>query len=182
MNDAFTKIFWGFIIVFIDIRFILPFDILADSIGYFFIYLGINLVRHEFPIDKKASYSAIVLAILSIPTFFYQTETGAGQFTDHFNWYLTVLTLGHFILIFYVFQLIVEIAKTSGDDSFVRRSSNTFITYFIVTFVVYIWTSFSMNFPINSEWATITTVLLVISFIMGIVFLSLLWSTRNIRI
>lgn len=182
MDSSFSKIFWGFIIVFIDFRFILPIDILADPIGYYLIYLGIKLVLHESPIGKKASYMAIFLAILSISTIFHQTNNGVEQSFTHFDWYLTALTLAHFILTFYVFQLIVEIAKKAGDEAFVRKSSNTFISYYIINFVVYLWTSFSMNLSINSQWATVTTVLFIISFIIGILFLALLWSARKISI
>lgn len=182
--SAFTKIFWGFLLVFLDIRLFMPIDIFADPIGYFLIFSGVQIMVKDFPIGRKAKYLSIVLSIFSIPTIFYEkVDVGVGEFISYFNWYLSALGLAHYILIFFVFQLIVEIAKRSENEELIRRSSTTFTAFFIVTFVIYLWTTFAINLPMHSNWViSVSTSLLIIGFIMGIVFLTLLWSTRNVRI
>lgn len=182
--SAFTKIFWGFLLVFLDIRLFMPIDLFADPIGYFLIFSGVHLLVNDFPIGRKAKYLSITLSILSIPTLFYdKVDAGVGEYFSYLNWYLSALGLAHYILIFFVFQLIVEIANRSKNENLIRRSSTTFIAFFIVTFVIYLWTTFAINLPMHSNWViSVSTLLLIIGFIMGILFLTLLWSTRNVRI
>nr|WP_106783129.1 hypothetical protein [Lysinibacillus timonensis] len=181
MSKAFTKIFWGFLFIFLDIRLIMPIDLFADPIGYFFIFSSIEMIYDDLQIGRKAKNVSLALAILSIPTIFDLTvDNGIGQ---PLNWYMTGLGIAHFVLIFYIFQLIVEIAKKAGDEVFIRRSNNTCITYFIVTFIIYLWTSFAMNLSMHTDgFMTVSILLLIIGFIMGIVFLALIWSARKIHI
>ncbi|WP_017755060.1 hypothetical protein [Calidifontibacillus oryziterrae] len=185
MSQAFSKLFWGFLFVIIEIH-IIAIDILADPIGYYFIFSGITLIVHDFPIGSKAKNLSFVLILLSIPTIFIQQNTGMdqlGQLPFVIGWplYMSALGVIKLILVFYLFQLIFAIVHQHGDEDLKKRSERTFYIYMIVTFVSMIVSSFAINFSMEQFMAVAVFVILS-GFIIEIAFLALLHSLRKLKI
>lgn len=183
MSEAFSKIFWGYILVLFEIH-IFVIDILPEPIGYYLIFSGISMLLNDFPICSKAKNMALSLTFISIPTVFIQQNAGAdplGQipFLSGWSLYLTVLGVLKLILVFYIFQLILAIVKEHGDFSLINRTTKTFYTYIIVMVLTMIAHSFTINFS-TDQFMVVTIISLVLGFIMEIVFLVLLRKMRKI--
>ncbi|MDM5333816.1 hypothetical protein QUF56_11315 [Ureibacillus composti] len=185
MYKAFHRIFWGYLIVWIEIH-LFVIDILADPVGYYLIYSGISHVIKDFPIGHKAKKLAMVLVFISLPTVFVQQNLRIDQLThlsmfSGWTFYTTLLSLLKFILVFYIFQLIMAIVQLHGDERMIRRSSRTFIFYVIGMFFVLCLNTFMINLPV--EILLFSAVVSVIgSLILEIVFLLLLRSVSEIKI
>ncbi|WP_404332506.1 hypothetical protein [Mesobacillus maritimus] len=63
LYEGFRKIFWGFILVFLEIH-LLIIDILPDPIGYYLIFSGINLLNKHYGVSSKGKGFALGLVIL----------------------------------------------------------------------------------------------------------------------
>ncbi|MCM3651395.1 hypothetical protein [Metabacillus litoralis] len=151
MNQAFNRIFWGYLFVLIEIH-IIVIDILADPVGYYLIFSGITMLLKNFPIAHKARKLSFALIFISIPSVFIQQNAGINQleqlsFLSGWSLYMIVLDLVKLILVFYIFQLIMTIVHKHADDGLL--------------------------------WIVLITI--IISFIMEIVFLILLWSLRKVH-
>lgn len=183
MSEAFKKIFWGYLVVLIEIHF-LVIDIFPDPLGYYLIFSGISMLLNDFPIGSKAKNMALVLIFISIPTVFIEQNAGADQlgqipFLSGWPLYMTVYGVLKLILVFYIFQLIMAIVREHGDFALTDRSTKTFYTYMIVMILTMIVHSFSINFS-TDQFLVVTIISLVVGFIMEIVFLVLLRKMRQI--
>ena len=184
MNQAFNRLFWGYLFVLFEIH-IIVIDILADPVGYYFIFSGITMLFKDFLIAHKARKLSFSLIFLSIPSVFIQQNVGTNQleqlpFLSGLSLYTTVLDLVNFILVFYIFQLIMTIVHQHVDGELIRRSSRTFSLYIIVKLLATIASPFAMNLSGDGLlWIVLITIF--ISFIIEIVFLVLLWSLRKVR-
>ena len=78
MRNHFSKIFWGLLVVVIDIS-INGFDVLADSVGYLIIAAGCRGLAGHSPGFSTAGTLAFVLAVLSLIGFAVPGEIAAGQ-------------------------------------------------------------------------------------------------------
>ena len=185
MAQAFNKIFWGYLIVLIEIH-IIVIDVLAEPIGYYLIYSGIKTLLNEFQIGNKAKSLSLVLVFLSIPTVFISQNTGANGLIHQsiFSWwslYLTVLSLVKLILVFFIFQLIMEVVHKYGNEGMIRRSKKTFTNYMIVTLFTLFLQPFLINF--SADYVLVIGIfIIIISFIMEIIFLVLLRSIKNLNV
>lgn len=185
MKNAFQTIFWGYFFVWLD--FYIMIDLLPDPVGYFLIYSGVKRIASKFPICEKVKNLSLVLVILSIPNVFIGPAlTGGNSFLQLFelsdwSWYSIALVVIDLLLIFYTFQLILEVVRTHGSARLIKRSKNLFIAYFCVVFLFYLSTTFAMNLP-NNFILSITMGLLVISFVMHILFLILLLDVRRVNV
>ena len=184
MNQAFNRLFWGYLFVLFEIH-IIVIDILADPVGYYLIFSGITMLLKDFPIAHKARKLSFALIFLSIPSIFIQQNVETNQlqplsFLSGWSLYTTVLDLLNIILVFYLFQLIMAIVHQHADDGLIRRSSKTFSLYLIVKLIATIASPFAMNLS-GDELLWIVLVTIFVSFIMEIAFLVLLWSFRKVR-
>ncbi|WP_085993556.1 hypothetical protein [Oceanobacillus senegalensis] len=174
MGEAFGKIFWGFLIVLIEIH-LFAFDVLPDPVGYYFIYSGISMLLYDYPLGKKASNWAIVLCFLSIPSVFI-SQNEVNQMVEVISFsqiYTTIMGIVKVILSFYVLQLMLKIAEERGGDDLRNGTSKFFRIYIITMMSVQILTPFAMNTHGNLLiMSTFITVLLVL--ILEIMFLVLI--------
>ncbi|SOC39838.1 hypothetical protein [Ureibacillus acetophenoni] len=174
MSPIFRKIFWGYILTIFDIRIFI--DILIDPIGYYLIYSGIKQLINKFPIGNKSKYVSLALIFYSIPSIFYEDTL------NDWDWYYGIFSLMDLILVFYLFQLIIEIAKAANDPSFEKRSLWTGRIYFINIFIIYLFSSFLPNIPLNNSLIFISIIILLSTLVLEIMFLVLLWATRNLYV
>jgi len=182
MKQALNKIFWGYILVLVEIH-IVAIDILPDPVGYILIVSGATLLIQDFPVAKKARNLAVILIFVSLPTVIIQQHIDyflLGQPSLFHGWsvYSTGLGLVKIILVFYIFQLLMSIVKTSGNQALLTRTSRTFKVYITIMLAGAITTPFSLNIA-GDELIWLTVLSGIISFIMEIVFLVLLRSIRK---
>lgn len=183
MSEAFKKIFWGYLVVLIEIHF-LVIDIFPDPLGYYLIFSGISMLLKYFPIGYKAKNMALVLIFISIPTVFIEQNAGADQlgqipFLSGWPLYMTVFGVLKLILVFYIFQLMMVIVKKHGDSALLTHTTKTYYAYILVMVLTMIAHSFSINFS-TDQYMVVTIISLVLGLIMEIVFLVLLRKMRLI--
>lgn len=142
LYEGFRKIFWGFILVFIEIH-LMVIDILPDPIGYFLIFSGINLLNNHFDYKNKGKHVALSLVFLSIPTLFIQNQ--AVEQMSGLAMYLSLIGILNLILVYYIFQLMVLIANKRKDHSLFKRTTTTFRIYMVLMFLVTFLEAFFIN-------------------------------------
>lgn len=174
-REGFQKIFWGFILVLIELH-IIVIDILPDPVGYYLIFSGLGLMANRFPASEKAKNFALGLALLSIPTVFIQNnavdQMGTGSIFSGWALYLNIIGILNLVLVYYIFRLMITIVEENGDLYLQSRTANTFKVYMIAMLIVTFSQSFAMN--MTQDVLIIYTILSVaVSLIMHIVFLVL---------
>ncbi|KGR77242.1 hypothetical protein [Ureibacillus manganicus] len=179
-NDkAFQKLFWGFLLIWIDVYVIV--DVFADPIGYYLIYSGIKLLVREFPIAKKSEFLAMILVIISAPSLFIKQppQPPTGFIYSAIDWYYTIISFANFLLIYFIFQLIIAIASKCGKQTMVNWSKTIGITYFVIMFIIHLSSSFAINLRIDDY---ISFAFLVAALIIHCVFLMLVDEARKLKI
>lgn len=183
MKESFNKIFWGFLLVLIEIHLIVV-DVLPDPLGYFFIYVGVQALAKHNTVGRKAEYISLILIIVSIPTIFIQNSSinGLGHVNPFNMWsiYMIVMGLCKLVLVFYVFKLMLAFAKEHDNLYLVKRTISTFKIYLVVMLLNQFLQSFVMN--LTSEAVTVLTIIMLISsLVLEITFLVLLRKFRDIE-
>ncbi|MBS4197287.1 hypothetical protein [Lederbergia citri] len=179
---AFTKIFWGFMIVFLDLK-INQFDLLPDFIGYFIVVSGlIDLSTFSFYF-KRANIYAIFLGLASIPTYFIGEINILGGFIPSTSTILilatlSIMTLIHLALIYYLLIGSIELANQHKKESLAYTTKNNLKIYIIVVLGVAVLTPFALNI---SETAALTLITIgsIASFVVEIMILILIWQYRK---
>lgn len=157
-------------------------DFLADPFGYYLILSGLKLLVPHFPVSIKAKNTALILIIASIPSVFIDQNNQIGQLSFLSGWslYFIIVGLLKIILVFFIFQVIMEIVKKYGNKDLISHSSKTFVIYMSVMFISSIAHSFSINFSVE-QYAWITIITVILSIIIEIVFLMLLNSVGKLK-
>lgn len=184
MRDAFKQIFWGFLLVWIDIHLFI--DILADPFGYYLILSGLKLLQLHIPISSKAKNVALLLIFVSIPSVIIEQNTGTiqmGQIPFLSGWplYFIILGLLKIILVFYIFQVILAIVQKYGEKELIKRSSKTFTVYMSIMLLISFIQSFSINFS-TEQFNWVVILMIIIGFITEIAFLMLLNTVGKLKI
>ncbi|MRH43793.1 hypothetical protein GH741_14035 [Aquibacillus halophilus] len=175
MKFAFKRLFWGFLLVLLEIH-ILVIDIFPDPVGYYLILSGLTWLIKDYPVGKKASNIAGFLIIFSIPTVFINqsnmNETiGQVDIFSGLSLYMVALELIKLVLVFYVFKFMLEIAQASADNNLYHRTLNTFKVYMIIMLVGHLLQAFTMN---ESGMVAFMVFALIVMLAMEVVFLVLL--------
>ncbi|MCH1626707.1 hypothetical protein [Fredinandcohnia quinoae] len=172
MNQGFKRLFWGYLLILLEIHYLVV-DILPDPLGYYLICSGVVKLSREFPLSTKAKNLAILMIFISIPTVFIQQN--APELNQNWLWssYATAIDILNLILVFYLFQVIMKVATKLGDLALISRSAITFKVYIIVMLIITFSQSFLMN--TTSDWMYGYAIITIpISLIMEILFLLLL--------
>ncbi|MED4015070.1 hypothetical protein [Sutcliffiella cohnii] len=171
MNEGFGKLFWGFLFVFIEIHFVFI-DILPDPIGYILIYTGLGIIVSKYPTIhvEKARGFALALIFFSVPTIFIAQNEIKKQVFTFWSTYSFLLEIVQFILIFYTFQVMLELAKKLESDLLYRGTSNLLKVYTSLFVLLTILQTFGMNFY-SSTLTGLIIFLNVITFVIMIIFL-----------
>jgi hypothetical protein len=184
MKESFGKIFWGFLLVLIEIHLIVV-DILPDPLGYFYIYTGIqNLIQFDKKNAERARLLSIILIFFSLPAMFIQNSSiqQIGEFTPLNGWsiYMTILGFAKLILVYYIFKLMLSIGHVLERKSLIKRTQSVFRFYMIVILTNYVLQSFMINLS-NDLLMGLIIFIIVGSLIVEITFLALLRTFRNTR-
>jgi hypothetical protein len=138
--SPFGKLFWGLLIVFVDLR-INGFDLLIDLLGYVVVVIGLGeLARRNRNFDRARPY-ATVLLILSALDLFTRTPTGdssvsAGLFGSP-GWaiaFAIALAFVNLMLVYLVCRGIGEMATQAGATDLADLSHTRWF-FFIATYV-----------------------------------------------
>ncbi|GIO25882.1 hypothetical protein [Ornithinibacillus bavariensis] len=181
MKSSFTKIFWGFIFVFLELH-IMVIDILPDPLGYYLIYSGITALAKKYFIGKKASTWSIVLIIFSIPSIFISQSSlhMTTQIPSFWSIYYTVLSILKLILIFYVFQLLVAISEQVAKKELYMWTKKFFGIYMTTMIAIYLVESFGMNMV--SDIVVVMGIFIILAvLIIEIMFLVLIYKYRGLN-
>ncbi|MCM3670623.1 hypothetical protein M3181_16795 [Mesobacillus maritimus] len=142
---GFRQVFWGLILILIEIH-IIAFDLLADPIGYYLIFTGVSVLNDHFGLASRARFISLALLLVSIPTVFI--ENGAIQQMGAFsgwNIYQNALEILNLVLVFFLFQLMLEVARVKGVSELSKRTMTTFKFYMGTMFLVLFSSTFAVN-------------------------------------
>ncbi|MDL4841177.1 hypothetical protein [Aquibacillus rhizosphaerae] len=172
MEFAFKRLFWGFIFILIEIH-IFVIDILPEPIGYYFIASGLAWLLKEYPIAKKASNLAYVLIVVSIPTVFINQNAMNNVIVSLSGWslYIIALNIAKLIIVFYVFKIMLLIAKACTHEFLYTNTTRIFTAYMVIMLLGELARSFGMNM---SGIIGFIVVVSIIMLVLEIVFLMLL--------
>lgn len=174
MRQGFKQLIIGFLFILLEVHVIV--DILPDFIGYIFIYNGIKLIATQTnqPYEKLKNL-CILLAVLSVPSFFLNDQT-----IPQIKWleyYPILLSLIKILLMYYLFNFLGLVVKFLPAEEAIERTNRMYYWYMVVTLGALLVQSFLMNMPMNAN-ALLLFIVMLASFIIEISFLVYL---RNIQ-
>ncbi|MGM9926807.1 MAG: hypothetical protein ACI35P_02560 [Bacillus sp. (in: firmicutes)] len=174
MDTAFKLLFFGFLLVFIEIDLFV--DLLPDFIGYILIYKGIQLLPVSSQYRRLSSGLAIVLSVLSIPFFFISNATVEGS--QWWGYYQVILQLLKVIIVYCFFRLIQKSMQMINRDDLLLSTNKMFKWYMSIILGAMFIQSFVMN--ISMYWQYIIQSVCVWSaFFIEIAFLFYLRKMRK---
>ncbi|MDW0118231.1 hypothetical protein QTL97_14960 [Sporosarcina thermotolerans] len=175
MNKALGNIFWGYLFIFFD--FYIMIDLLMDPIGYFLIYTGCARIVGAYPNAKKAMTVAMIGVFVSLPTVFINLSDSALPF----GWsiYESMLSILKLVIAFYLFLVLMEVAKIFGNVALHNRAQTTFKYFVTIHFAILTVMSFSMNVS-GDGWVALTVILIIAGVLMDILFLLLIRAFRRV--
>ncbi|WP_339252319.1 hypothetical protein NSQ43_01095 [Sporosarcina sp. FSL W8-0480] len=174
MNKALRNIFRGYLFIFLDIYIVI--DLLMDPIGYFLIYTGCARIVGAYPNAKKAMTVAMIGVVASLPSVFINLSDPALSF----GWsiYENILSILKLVIAFYLFLVLMEVAKTFGNEELHNRTRSTFKYFVTIHFAILTVMSFSMNVS-GDGWVALTVILIIAGVFMDILFLLLIRAFRR---
>jgi hypothetical protein len=173
MRESFHKLFWGFLLVLIEIHLIVI-DVLPDPLGYFFIYSGVQILSKTMTINKKAENLSLALIFISLPTMFVQNnpvnELGSVALLNGWSIYMTALGIAKLVLVYFIFKLMLYIVKDRRPRSLFNSTNSVFRVYMIVMLFNSLVQSFWMNMS-GDLLISFTIFILISSIIVEVMFL-----------
>lgn len=121
----------GFLFILLDIHAFI--DVLPDPVGYLLIGLGILKVVANGKNAKKAEITAYILMVLSIPTLVFSGEVLQQMQTDSTGWQLYgfVLSIGHLILMYFIFLMLVNEVEYLNDEETVQHRVRKMMRFYM---------------------------------------------------
>jgi hypothetical protein len=174
--SPFGKLFWGFLIVLIDVR-INGFDLLVDLAGFILIVIGLAELARRNPIFGRARPYATALLGLSAFDLFTRTSAGNsglllfGSAGLAFA-FLIALAVVNLMLVYLICRGIGEMARASGAvelaDLSVTRWQFFLFTYVLSTVLVIVAATS------DSAFGALALVSIIVSLVAAILFAGLL--------
>lgn len=156
MKPAFANLFWGVLLVWIDIR-ISAFDVLNDTLGYLLIAYGMHRISKPIPLFRFGRWLALLLAIISIPTTF--SEKTVSLFDRPFllegTWWEIWISgvAGEFVLLLLVYTLCegpARLAKSRGEKGLFEHMRGSWYVYLFSVVPLMLISPFLLNFDIQA--------------------------------
>ncbi len=147
--SSINKVFWGLIIVLIDINIIII-DILPDIIGYLIVVSGLNQLLAYSSNFSKAKGLSICLALLSLVTIFQGPPIPMDEFSLS-NMTLFVLAIStvhgilHLFMVYYTILGLIELAEKEGFMLFAKSANKGIYIYVIGSLISLAAVPFFMN-------------------------------------
>ncbi|MCG7343711.1 hypothetical protein MHZ92_06175 [Sporosarcina sp. ACRSL] len=170
MNKALRNIFWGYLFIFFDF-YIIMIDVFMDPIGYYLIYLGCARIVGSYPIAKKALTVGMIGIFVSLPSAFVNLSDSELPFG--WSLYASILSIFKLVIAFYLFFVLMGMAKSFGDEALFKRTQSTFKYFVTIHFAILVFMSFSMNVS-GDGWIALSVILVIAGILMDILFLILI--------
>lgn len=174
MRQGFKQLILGFLFVLLKIQIIV--DMLPDFIGYIFIYNGIKQIASlSNQSYDKLKVLCIALVIISVPNFFLN-----DQMIQQIEWlkhYPSLLALIKIVLVYYLFILLLGVAKLLPTDEALFRTNRMFSWYMVIMLSTSLTQPFFMNISMNIS-IPLMIIVIIASFLIELSFLIYL---RNIQ-
>ncbi|MBT2757631.1 hypothetical protein J7E71_17210 [Mesobacillus foraminis] len=164
LRDGFRKIFWGLILVLVEVH-IVAFDLLPDPLGYFYILSGFNLLTSRYEMDRKGKWLAAGLILLSLPTIVIQNGVYDTILVSPAAIYISIMGILNLILAYFIFQLMISVAASIGDRRLEKQTSGTCRMYMVAIFLVCLFQSFRINMS-SDQLTGLTLISFVFSLVM----------------
>lgn len=179
-SPFYNHLFWGFILVIIDIR-IGGFSILPDFIGFILIYNAlVNLARQHEAYDKARPF-ALLLIFLSLPHI-YETPGQnllanplVGQSLPLLLWgqiYLLFLL----ILLYYIYRAVSGLAKERGQEDLANYSTSVWRFYLALTGILLASTPFMLSLLVDK--AGFYIIIVILQFVSFVFFIHVIHRSR----
>lgn len=169
MNKALRQIFWGYLFLFIDIYIMI--DLLMDPIGYYLIFIGCARIVDAYPNAKKAMTVGMIGIFVSLPSIFVNLSDSALPFG--WSFYASILSILKLVIAFYLFFVLMDMAKSFVNETLYTRTQNTFKYFVTIHFATLALMSFSMNVS-GDGWVALSVILVIAGVLMDILFLFLI--------
>ncbi|HLR02763.1 MAG TPA: hypothetical protein VK111_08500 [Virgibacillus sp.] len=142
MRKSFGSIIIGVLFIFLDIR-VGAIDVFLDPIGYWFIYYGVIRLMDEYPVARRAKNSAAMLAFLTIPTVFISMNAVFHPLS-FLGLYMPLLQFLMIIFMFFLFQLMLQIADKKGYQKLYKQTRLFMFIYISVKAIIFLIQLFSV--------------------------------------
>jgi len=173
MYKAYNKIFWGFMLNFIDIN--IGIDIAPDFIGYMLITSALYELHEQSKLRefKIAKYLSIPLIPFSFFSMFLD-NTSIYMYNDIAMILITIGMIMNICLIYYSYNGSLELI----EDDMIRGDVKMFRNSYVITNMLFAFVLSLYNFKESSIYTAIMFIIGGLSFILAI---SLLFNLRKIR-
>ncbi len=175
MERELNKIFWGFLIVFINF-YLFVINISPNTVGYFIAAAGLSRVNAQSSNFSKAKRWAILLGILSIPNIIKLDDWLKETPSIWSLSYSTIMGLFHMIVVLYILMGIIE---TTSHNTRLQVGTRNFLKLYLAGSFLSL---FFLPFILNVSDNTVTVITLgsaIISIVLEIIFLVLLQRYRS---
>ena len=170
-RQGFKYMITGFLFILLDIHAFI--DVLPDPVGYLLIGLGVLKIVANGKNAKKAEITAYILMILSIPTLVFSGEVLQQMQTDSTGWQLYgfVLSMGHLILMYFVFLMLLHEVEYLNDEETVQLRVHKMMRFYMaITLSSAFIQPFLMN--VNQDIQLVVGIpLIVVTLIAQIIFI-----------
>lgn len=176
MRSSFNKIFWGFLLAFLDFR-VIGLDLLPDPVGYFLIAAGVAGLSVQLSNRALVKNYAIALGVISLPTFVIGLDKTDELFTASYLWsvYTIVYMVLQLILVYVFFRLLLEICQAYGKAELHRQTRQLFIVYMTANIIVFFLQPVAFVKPVEVVFAFFLGIAIFL-LILNIIFL--IWLLR----
>lgn len=171
MSTAFNQIFWGYLMIMIDIR-IGSLDLIADPIGYAIILAGLTTLIGQISFDDKSRTFARLLIYLSIPSMFI--DPNHLGFFSGWSVYFLALSILDLVMVYYIFRLIIEFNGRFGNVIIIDRTDTIFTLYMLINIIALVLG------PILTAIPILFFTIAIASLVMDIAFLVLVREVRSV--
>ncbi|MCX7748352.1 MAG: hypothetical protein N2645_15930 [Clostridia bacterium] len=180
LYSYYHKLFWGFILLLIDIR-IQNVDVLPDFIGYILITYGLTKLALQHPSFGKARYGSFLLIFFSLPEVyqvtFQSSEMGYSNTLIYMMIFSLILSFIHLGMVYFIFQAIIDLSMKNGRNDLSSRAKIRLNAYFIIYFLSLFSTPFSIN--INNDYMLFFFIPLIPIFIVELLLIGLIRTARD---
>lgn len=171
-RQGFKYMITGFLFILLDIHAFI--DVLPDPVGYLLIGLGTLKIVANGKNAKKAEITAYILMIFSIPTLVFSGEVLQQMQTDSTGWQLYgfVLSMGHLILMYFVFLMLLHEVEYLNDEETVQLRVHKMMRFYMaITLSSAFIQPFLMN--VNQDIQLVVGIpLIVVTLIAQIIFIA----------
>lgn len=174
--DGIDKIFWGYLLIFLDFR-INNFDLLPDFVGYILIIVGLSRLSYLSDSFDEARIYAWISLILSFLNLFRITN-GISEIP---GWFWIYYIIGGLIAVVidillynHLISGIQQIAVSCGNEEYADKSQRIFNWLVAVIISNFLFGAIVLFLGENAFTVFLTIALIIFSLAVEIIFLSFL--------